>query len=322
MGEVVSARGHVLFDIDRKAVASKRTAAGGGDDDTKTVVLESSLVGVLVCVFGSFGRLINRETKHTSILRFAVLNERILRCDTTRITKTTRDEFSIYYFSRQNRSSATILNENIVPFEKNSSHSTMSSFKHVSSTATRGSLSSIVDAGKTAILVIDVQKFCSVPGLGCWANVARQDEPYFFERVDLMTGNIKKLLDCAKQVHAERVYTYIESLTTDGRDSSLDYKLTSIGGSTQQDRRLIVPKVCGPDNTHVLVIFYSLGRGTKLVDRVSSMSGEGVVVVYVLASCDEMFRRVGRRIATSGQRNGKGRERRRVPLSRRTGLPP
>eukprot|EP00437_Effrenium_voratum_P050575 CAMPEP_0181533372 /NCGR_PEP_ID=MMETSP1110-20121109/73115_1 /TAXON_ID=174948 /ORGANISM="Symbiodinium sp., Strain CCMP421" /LENGTH=111 /DNA_ID=CAMNT_0023664537 /DNA_START=51 /DNA_END=383 /DNA_ORIENTATION=- len=51
--------------------------------------------------------------------------------------------------------------------------------------------------------------------------------PYFFDRVDtVMVPNISKLLHVARMSGVEVVYTVIESLTADGRDASLDYKLS------------------------------------------------------------------------------------------------
>jgi len=80
-------------------------------------------------------------------------------------------------------------------------------------------------AGQTAVLIIDVQRYCSLPGEGCH-DIARERMPYFFDRVDSMVTNLAQLLECARAVGAEVIYTFIECLTADGRDSSLDYKLS------------------------------------------------------------------------------------------------
>ncbi|KAF4666581.1 hypothetical protein FOL47_004026 [Perkinsus chesapeaki] len=93
--------------------------------------------------------------------------------------------------------------------------------------------------GKSALLVIDVQRQCSVAGEGIWADTSRADNPYFFNQVDNMLGNISKLLDATRKMesHSDVIYTYIEALTADCRDASLDYKLS--GGPS---RPLLVPK--------------------------------------------------------------------------------
>ena len=53
------------------------------------------------------------------------------------------------------------------------------------------------------------------------------EQPYFHERVTRETlPNIKTLLEAARRCGVEPIYTVIESLTLDGRDRSLDYKLS------------------------------------------------------------------------------------------------
>eukprot|EP00928_Gymnodinium_smaydae_P037136 TRINITY_DN2581_c0_g2_i3.p1 TRINITY_DN2581_c0_g2~~TRINITY_DN2581_c0_g2_i3.p1 ORF type:complete len:527 (-),score=73.02 TRINITY_DN2581_c0_g2_i3:573-2123(-) len=82
-------------------------------------------------------------------------------------------------------------------------------------------------AAETAVLVIDVQYYCSRPGRGCHAGVEEKQQPYFFNRVEnVMVPNIAKVLAAARGSNTEVVYTVIEALTLDGRDASLDYKLS------------------------------------------------------------------------------------------------
>jgi nicotinamidase-related amidase len=82
------------------------------------------------------------------------------------------------------------------------------------------------DACKTAVLVVDVQNSEIVPEYECerpeyWAAVHRRALP-----------NQKRVIDAARNAGAEIIYTVIESLTADGRDRSLDHKLS----------RILVPK--------------------------------------------------------------------------------
>ena len=81
-------------------------------------------------------------------------------------------------------------------------------------------------ATETALLVVDVQEYCSRPGRGLFKDSSRLDMPYFFERVDKMVSNIQRLLRAARSSNVEVIYTVIEALTSDGRDQSLDYKLS------------------------------------------------------------------------------------------------
>jgi nicotinamidase-related amidase len=54
------------------------------------------------------------------------------------------------------------------------------------------------------------------------------DHYFYVETTQRVIPNIQKLLATARQNGVEVVHTIIESLTTDGRDRSLDHKLTPI----------------------------------------------------------------------------------------------
>jgi nicotinamidase-related amidase len=85
-------------------------------------------------------------------------------------------------------------------------------------TAIRSRTDPIVPA-RTALFLIDVQKgVCSRrPGV----------EDYFFETLErTVVPNIVRLRDAARAAGIEVIYTVMQSLTADGRDRSLDYKLT------------------------------------------------------------------------------------------------
>ena len=82
-------------------------------------------------------------------------------------------------------------------------------------------------ARETAVLVVDVQEYCSRPGQGIFHATKRSELPYFFDRIDtVMVPSISKLLHEARRSGVEVLYTVIEALTADGRDASLDYKLS------------------------------------------------------------------------------------------------
>lgn len=72
----------------------------------------------------------------------------------------------------------------------------------------------------TALLVIDVQN-------GTYSDKERAKRPYFHERATRETiPNIVRLLAACRRAQADVIFTVIESLTLDGRDRSLDYKLS------------------------------------------------------------------------------------------------
>ncbi len=72
----------------------------------------------------------------------------------------------------------------------------------------------------TALLLIDVQNHT-------WNDGLAQTLPYFYERGrDLVLPNLEALITRFRGIGAEVIYTVMENLTEDGRDRSLDYKLS------------------------------------------------------------------------------------------------
>jgi nicotinamidase-related amidase len=82
-----------------------------------------------------------------------------------------------------------------------------------------------VEPERTALLVIDLQKGEYNP-----ARIAAEPEKgYLFERIrDVVIPNGQKLLAACRAAGVEVIYTVIEALTLDGRDRSLDYKVSGI----------------------------------------------------------------------------------------------
>lgn len=84
---------------------------------------------------------------------------------------------------------------------------------------------------RAALLFVDVQNFCAHPeggefkGLGEAERLARYG--WFFERLEhVVLPNMQRLQAACRGAGVEVLYTVIESLTRDGRDRSLDYKIT------------------------------------------------------------------------------------------------
>lgn len=79
-----------------------------------------------------------------------------------------------------------------------------------------------MSAGRTALLVIDVQNHVLAPA-------RHPPRPAFYERArGLVLPALARLLPVARTAGVEVVYTVMEDLTRDGRDRSLDYKLSGM----------------------------------------------------------------------------------------------
>lgn len=89
-----------------------------------------------------------------------------------------------------------------------------------------------VIARQTAILVIDVQNYTMEDGgeyAGMEPGIVEQKYGYFFREMrGRAIPNMQALLAAGRQAGIEVIYTVIASLTEDGRDLSLDYKISNM----------------------------------------------------------------------------------------------
>jgi len=88
-----------------------------------------------------------------------------------------------------------------------------------------------IEPAHTTLLFVDVQNYNCLPTGGEYAQLdaATRDERYgYFFRTfqDSALPNMVRLQQACRRAHIEVTYTVIESLTADGRDRSLDYKIT------------------------------------------------------------------------------------------------
>jgi len=88
-----------------------------------------------------------------------------------------------------------------------------------------------IEPARTALLFVDVQKYnCSWDG-GEYAHLSQAEKEsrygYFFRRLkESALPNMVLLQQACRRAGIEVTYTLIESMTAEGRDRSLDYKIT------------------------------------------------------------------------------------------------
>ena len=88
-----------------------------------------------------------------------------------------------------------------------------------------------VEAPHTSLLFIDVQNYCAVRNGGEFAHVApdvfeEKFGTFFTEMETRIVPNMRRLQAGCRAAGIEVMYTVIRNLTRDGRDRSLDYKIT------------------------------------------------------------------------------------------------
>ena len=77
-----------------------------------------------------------------------------------------------------------------------------------------------IDPPRTALLVVDVQN-------ATFNDAHEKIRPEFFAAArDIVIPNLRRLVDACRRESVEVIYTVMENLTRDGRDRSLDYKLS------------------------------------------------------------------------------------------------
>ncbi len=91
----------------------------------------------------------------------------------------------------------------------------------------RGKRDADYRAGETALLLVDMQRVWLERGLSATGGHG-PDEDFLRDAAERVIPNQRRLLEAARRARVEVLHTIIRSLTRDGRDRSLDHKLTPI----------------------------------------------------------------------------------------------
>jgi nicotinamidase-related amidase len=83
-------------------------------------------------------------------------------------------------------------------------------------------------AGETALLFVDIQEIFCRPGLDPGHPEMTADHYYFRRLRETAIPNQVKLLNAARHANVPVLHTIIEALSKDGRDISLDHRLSNI----------------------------------------------------------------------------------------------
>ncbi|MBV8095365.1 MAG: cysteine hydrolase, partial [Acetobacteraceae bacterium] len=90
-----------------------------------------------------------------------------------------------------------------------------------------------IDPAHTALLFIDVQNYTGRPDGANYRGLSRPELEvrygFFFQTLERTAlPNMQRLQTACRQAQIEVLYTVIENLTQDGRDRSLDYKISGL----------------------------------------------------------------------------------------------
>ena len=107
-------------------------------------------------------------------------------------------------------------------------------------------------SGKTAVLTVDMQKEYCLPGKDPMH--PELDEHSYFHRqlIDKVIPNQIKIVGTARKKNVEVLHTVIESLTLDGRDRSIDHKLSGMNVPKGSVGAEIIDEIA-PENDEIIL---------------------------------------------------------------------
>ena len=135
--------------------------------------------------------------------------------------------------------------------------------------------------GRAALLIIDVQNGTCGP-----SEAAARPEFYKANALRVIP-NIAALIAAFRGAGLEVIYTIIENLTADGRDRSLDYKLSNMGFAKGSHEAKVIPELePGPDELVLPKTSSSVFNSTNLDYLLRNIGIEDVFVVgYLTDQC-------------------------------------
>jgi nicotinamidase-related amidase len=107
-------------------------------------------------------------------------------------------------------------------------------------------------AGETALLLVDMQRIWLEPGLDPDHPERGPDHFFYRQTASVTIPNSERLLAAARANGVEVLHTIIQSMTEDGRDRSLDHKLTPIHIAPSRPEGL-PPKNLAPSGDEILI---------------------------------------------------------------------
>jgi biuret amidohydrolase len=151
------------------------------------------------------------------------------------------------------------------------------------------------DLGKTTLLIVDMQRIWLEPGLDPHHADWDADHYFYVETRERVIPNHKRLLAAARSAGIEVIHTIIQSLTEDGRDRSLDHKLTPIHVPPSLPEGLPPPEL-SPVGDEILLPKTSSGvfNSTNLDYLLKNLGIQHLVVAGILTDqCVDMAVRDG-----------------------------
>lgn len=139
-----------------------------------------------------------------------------------------------------------------------------------------------LDPKRAGVLVVDMQNMeCRPDHLG---EAERAKKQAFFDRLrDVVIPNQVRLLDAARAQGIEVLFTTIESLTLDGRDRSLDYKISDLHASKGSYEAQVIDELKYDENEiHIPKTSSSVFNSTNINYVLRNLGVEHLVVCGIV----------------------------------------
>jgi len=140
----------------------------------------------------------------------------------------------------------------------------------------------------SAFLVVDVQNFCCHRDGGLFAGRDRAElnnefGPYLDRLEVAVIPNLQRIIKACREAGIEVIYTTIEALTADGRDLSLDYKISNlIVPKGDWDGQVIDAIAPGPDEMRIPKGASSVFNATNIAGILRNLRVERLAIAGVL----------------------------------------
>ena len=137
-----------------------------------------------------------------------------------------------------------------------------------------------IEPDKAALLVIDLQKGHYNPD----RIAAEPERSFLYDRIkNVVIPNGQRLIASFRMARAEVVYTVIECLTLDGRDRSLDYKISGLFAAKGSEEAQVIDDLAPLDNEIVIPkTSSSLFNSTNFDYVLHNLGVEYLVVMGIL----------------------------------------
>lgn len=140
---------------------------------------------------------------------------------------------------------------------------------------------------RCALLVIDTQNWVM-------DEANRQPRPEFYaDARGVVIPNIARLIDAARSIGVEVIYTVMENATADGRDRSLDYKLSNFFIAKGSDDAKVIDELKpGTDEMVIPKTSSSLFNSTNFEYLIRNIGLDTIIVTGFLTDqcCDHTIR--------------------------------